>query len=1277
MDLENTYTAYFFGEEPIKVEFVFGSYTHVDYNGNDNWTAMFNSIYILNTNLELKIRGYNQYGWGPYEIYHPKIIQMAGWFITFLDYVITYSNTEYASLNISLKDNPPLEFDNYFIINASVDFSTGSPNNPSKSPLNADVPGGVPDENLGGNYSYSGGIGSSICICSNGEIDVHGNFQAEVTAKSLSGKIGARLQGNLGIENEEIIWHEMDITVYGEVTIPVFYMPLSICGVGITTGIDITPHVEITFGLTPTENENDSIVPGLGIKLSTIYGNVGCRITAYVEFDIVVASLYIEASGDATLYFKTPPDDQGYFDNLVLSARIGGRLEILYWEKEGWWTYYWSYRGSKLLGSEYNETNWQPLDRSYMDPDHNSYNNYVWGPTSNGGTVIENVFPYAKPCLANMLPSSRGDEIMMVWAHDDPSKDPVEGMELRYSICHEDGSMPVIETINATRDDKLQMDPQVAFDKNGNAICVFVQLNSSIQENTSITDVMKASEIVYCILDKINDSWGNAYTITSNNAVDVSPILTSNSNGDIVLVWTSDGDNIFDTASDRSIYASFWDGIAWSEKVTLVNQQSIISGPNVAINDNGDAICVFSMKTDNVENVFYKKFRINTQEETIQLTYDYDYNDTAPSVVYGQDGDAYIIWLKNMYQVVNNQKVYNGNLFYKRVGLAKHDLPLSGPNILIANGTIYDPLAFQSQSSGSKLLENDADFLVGWRSGPSANELRYAQIKTGVPRLGPNNNSDQNLLYRSTKSLSDVYWCFTTQGVSAAVIERDSLTNNGKNCNLSFIYSNQLINLPPNSPSNPSPSNGSTEVSIIKDLSWNCTDPEDDQLSYDVYFGNSNNPPMVGTDIIVESFDPGVLNNGTTYYWKIVAHDNHSNTREGVTWSFTTVNNPPYISSDPSPENNKTNVAIDASLSWTGGDPDPGNIVTYDIYFGLVNPPPKKSSNYSNTIYNLGVLTYDSQYFWKIIAWDNHGVSTSGPLWNFKTQKDTSPQPLPPNTNTPPVADASAGEPYQNFINTEITFDGSESYDPDGTITKWFWDFGDKTNGTGKIAKHTYSKAGTYNVTLTVTDNEGAKNIDETSAVVLKANNPPTAPTISGTAVGHKGTSYNYTVVSTDPDNDTIQYIVEWGDTTTNESEFLSNGTICIIDHSWSEAGIYLVSIKAFDNYTESGRTYLIVFIDTQYCVNIGYLIDNNSDGTFDLFYCNVTGNKTTLGQENGKYLIDTNNDGKWDYNFDAVAGLTTIQNNEKKGISGFELIFVFFAISLILLLMKRRSIKT
>ena len=72
----------------------------------------------------------------------------------------------------------------------------------------------------------------------------------------------------------------------------------------------------------------------------------------------------------------------------------------------------------------------------------------------------------------------------------------------------------------------------------------------------------------------------------------------------------------------------------------------------------------------------------------------------------------------------------------------------------------------------------------------------------------------------------------------------------------------------------------------------------------------------------------------------------------------------------------------------------------------------------------------------------------------------------------PPVARVSAN-PTSGNSPLNVHFDGSESYDADGIITSYKWDFGDGTSGNGQTASHTYTSLATRLATLTVRDNEG------------------------------------------------------------------------------------------------------------------------------------------------------------------------------------------------------------
>lgn len=82
---------------------------------------------------------------------------------------------------------------------------------------------------------------------------------------------------------------------------------------------------------------------------------------------------------------------------------------------------------------------------------------------------------------------------------------------------------------------------------------------------------------------------------------------------------------------------------------------------------------------------------------------------------------------------------------------------------------------------------------------------------------------------------------------------------------------------------------------------------------------------------------------------------------------------------------------------------------------------------------------------------------------------------LPPiAANSPPVANFSFS-PSSPTVGDVVSFDASASSDPDGTITSYAWNFGDGNTGSGQFVTHTFAATGTRNVTLTVTDNQGAQ----------------------------------------------------------------------------------------------------------------------------------------------------------------------------------------------------------
>ncbi|UCE27715.1 MAG: hypothetical protein JSW52_02880 [Candidatus Coatesbacteria bacterium] len=85
------------------------------------------------------------------------------------------------------------------------------------------------------------------------------------------------------------------------------------------------------------------------------------------------------------------------------------------------------------------------------------------------------------------------------------------------------------------------------------------------------------------------------------------------------------------------------------------------------------------------------------------------------------------------------------------------------------------------------------------------------------------------------------------------------------------------------------PDDGSTDVPIEPVLSWHMDgEMDDDEFTYDVYFGTGEDPPLVFENLNTNKYYPGTLDYKTTYSWKIVATDDYGRADESPLWSFTT-----------------------------------------------------------------------------------------------------------------------------------------------------------------------------------------------------------------------------------------------------------------------------------------------------------------------------------------------------------------------------------------------------
>ncbi len=189
-------------------------------------------------------------------------------------------------------------------------------------------------------------------------------------------------------------------------------------------------------------------------------------------------------------------------------------------------------------------------------------------------------------------------------------------------------------------------------------------------------------------------------------------------------------------------------------------------------------------------------------------------------------------------------------------------------------------------------------------------------------------------------------------------------------------------NSAPAAPSNPSPSNGAKDVSTSAKLSWSCSDPDGDNLTYYVYFGTSTSNWTKQTTSN-KSYSP-TLAVGTTYVWKVDAYDGKTTTT-GSTWSFTT------------------------SSSSSGGDNELEQAVTYLSQRNIIEGSTVSAANTSNPLLR--------QHLAKMAFYGAYGSESAVPS-------------TVPSDNYPSVYDLNVGTYYYRAVKALLYLEYGDGVTP-------------------------------------------------------------------------------------------------------------------------------------------------------------------------------------------------------------------------------------------------------
>ncbi len=450
----------------------------------------------------------------------------------------------------------------------------------------------------------------------------------------------------------------------------------------------------------------------------------------------------------------------------------------------------------------------------------------------------------------------------------------------------------------------------------------------------------------------------------------------------------------------------------------------------------------------------------------------------------------------NKYSIYGLSSSNNNITKNKIINSTFHGVKLSGGS----NNVLYDNYIKDCGSNGIDISSSDSKVIgntlknnqIGILLGGSYCQVKdnYIQDSTigGISTTSTNNNViylnrfSRNFVYNA-KEEGDNHWYYGSQGNywdDYGDIDEDlnkigdspyKISSGGQD-----LYPLGYFLKPPKKPGDPSPEDGEDEVGLSVTLSVDVSDPDSETV--DVFFYSATDDKLYGVDYRVPDGEKAscsfTLPFQTTFLWYAEVTDGRLDNKSNI-WIFTTRQIPPLNKKPVAEPGGKYFATINQEITFNGEnsyDSD-GEIDFYRWNFG-------DGSSEILDIHPSHSYSEEGTYIVTLTVVDNDGRSCT----------ETTTATVSETFEFPPVA--AFYFPNSTKANTIFTVDASESYDADGAIENYTWNFGDGTIKYGMTTTHKYKNSGTYTIMLTVTDEDD--NIESTYNVVSVSGSSEESP---------------------------------------------------------------------------------------------------------------------------------------------------------------------------------------
>jgi hypothetical protein len=405
---------------------------------------------------------------------------------------------------------------------------------------------------------------------------------------------------------------------------------------------------------------------GSPILLGQVPFEIGAEVMLGVGVaDVLAAEGYL--GGGANMQLEFPNEEP--LQQLSIELNGGIRLTVFVFKYENNLLHYeWQLVGGEKLGTamipkllEVPKTEeFKVMGREYLTTDY-----AVWVPSQvkdkkeslmilenetmgegepNEEQILQtNVFSQSQPAIA-----ADSNNLLLAWIYDDPNRTSINRTRLIFSKCVNDiWSQP-----SAIDDDNTaDFSPQVVTLPDGNAICVWENVNQVLYSDVNLSQMAAAMDIKAGYYDSNTGVW-TTHTLTDNNHLDHSPRIAADSNTAIAVWIYNEKDDILGTDPNalNEIRYSKWNGTNWSEPNTAASNVGLIIKTALAYDGNRAAYVYvvdpnWSWDTEADREIYAITYDGNSWSQPERITDD-NLIDANPQIIYDEN-DILLVWYRD------------------------------------------------------------------------------------------------------------------------------------------------------------------------------------------------------------------------------------------------------------------------------------------------------------------------------------------------------------------------------------------------------------------------------------------------------------------------------------------------------------------------------------------------------------------------------------------------------------------------------------------------------